>query len=333
LPWPRRSPQAAAPCAGWSRIGEYTQHVEERFAGRSAGIDRLLGRLERARQAQADALRETIIAEQEKRWKGDLLARIAEDRSALRRETVALLRSMVPMPWVEFVQGILRAEDDALDKAASIKDEAERDAAITEALEAALRTETGRLQAAVLRDDEARLADLLGAQAAALTDVERRFLAISAAESTARGASDRIAPAPDRASRGRERQVARLPFAPAGVPEFGDMVRGYTDASKRLGAGVLPSTAQVAIASWLARLPNPAALHPIPPQRASRRRAALHAISEARNAVAHAKRGTDGTPMPAPPLAPHWQALVADKDDAFFRYFPKLFATPEPLAP
>jgi hypothetical protein len=298
-------------------------------------------------------LREAIIAQQENRWVSDLQSRFAEGWTALHREVAELLRVMVPLPWAEFVQGVLLALEEVQQRSMNVI-EAERQAAITEALEHALRRETLRLNANALRDDHERLAQLFGAHWAALQDVERRYLGcaqhcaalpemmkfallelgcgvewsllqrmLKPLQAALREHPHQLPPRPADA---RPDRLHAYLASQGTVVMLGDVVRGFTEASKLLDTVPKPGSLPGILATWLAQCPNPAALR-ASPARQQARRAALHALSEARNAVAHPKSDAAGQPTPAPDLNPHWQAIVADEADAFFRYFPDIFSS------
>ena len=286
-----------------------------------------------------------------------------QEWAALHRDVTALIRAAVPLRWAEFVQGLLLALDKATAEAAR-RPEPERREAINAALERALQRETLRLNANELRDEG--LETLLGPHWAGLKVVERRYLACARRcadlPSTAKFALLELGCAVEWSLLDRVLQPLRaaLQEGQHGLPSpradakpdklraylageaaflmLGDAVRGYTEATKLLAApsprpgAPWPDDARGALAAWLSQCPNPGALHAGTAEQLKARRAALHALSDARNVVAHPKLGMDGALGGAAALAPHWQAIVADPADAFFRYFPAVFIAPEPAA-
>jgi hypothetical protein len=85
----------------------------------------------------------------------------------------------------------------------------------------------------------------------------------------------------------------------------------------------LGSSLKDRVTALLAQAPNLAALRLNDRRAVKRRQASLDQLVELRNAVTHATRDPTDDEFPA-----IWQALVLDKEDAFFRYFPAAFMPP-----
>jgi hypothetical protein len=285
---------------------------------------------------EAEAVRATLMMAQQKTWEGDLRAKLQEETENAFRTALGVIGKAIGLPWAEFIQGVLLAARDAHSIHAKLPEE-ER----VEAIAQAMARETERLDAVALQAGRRAVAAALGGDFEALLAEEQRYLACArqAADTPPMAAYATLqlglavewsllhrVLAPWRAAvqagqlpppaDDRSKLYGYLANAPRPLM-LGDTVRAFTEATKRVRAP--DDTPPGAIARWLLKQPNAVALHDPESERTKRRRSALHRLSEERNNVTHPNK-------PPPIFEPHWQAMVADRSDAYFRYLPAVFA-------
>ncbi len=292
---------------------------------------------------RAFALREEILATQEQRWQTDLATRLAERYAQAMSRTRDLMLGFVPQPWDDFVRHVMGGAEDVVISAAEASD-VEWARIMDEELPFLLNEATDRLGIAKMEPELAEIDTVLGADATALTERERKYLACAFRCSRLPGVEkfavlelgcavewsllDRAVHPLRAALRDGTHILARteapdrlhaLLTGPDTKIELFPLIQAFTGAVALLDTVELPTNASGAFAAWLRNQGNPAAL------RGSRqRKVQLLALPESRNRVAHAKD------LPTPDFKQHWQAIVTDLHDAFFRYFPAAFRAPSP---